>query len=351
MEIEFQNYRLPGDFEPHDCTWFMWPTRPDNWRESGLHAQNILSNLINLVSQFEPVKLAYEQTPPKINLNAYIESLEYDDIWVRDTGPIILTNENNNLIGIDWQFNSWGGLFESFAKDNAVAEQICNREGIRLIKAPLVLEGGAITCDGNGTIIVTEESILDEKKNPEISKSVAEYCFKRYLNITNVIWLPEGLKDDEAGGHVDNLCVFASQKDILLSYTNDKNNPNYEVLKNTIELLKSAKNIQGENYNIHLLPVPPIQMITLEESLSFSQSKGEINRVEGEKLAASYINLMFVNGGIILPGFDCSEDHVAVELLRAAFPERQVELFKNTKELLMGGGNIHCLSKEIPQKI
>lgn len=347
-----RHYRLPAEFEPHRSTWLMWPTRPDNWRCNGHYGQRDILNLASLIARFEPVKLAVPfEAMDAVNLqiapNVELVPMDFDDVWVRDTGPTVMVAPDSPSIALDWKFNSWGGLFTDAAADDAVAGRIASFENLTTLKAPIVLEGGAILSDGQGTLILTEESVLAENRNPGLTRNEANKIFAKYFNIQNVIWIPAGLADDEAGGHIDNICAFASTELLIVASTTDKSHPSFERLEVAIGILRRAQSARGKPFIIQKIPLPPVTCITESEAAGFDAPKGTISRMCGDPLAPSHTNLYIINGAVLVPTFDCETDVAAVSIVGDAFPDRQV-IPCPSREFLLGGGAIHCLTKEIP---
>lgn len=345
-------YRLPGEFEPHRASWLMWPVRPDNWRRGAYHAQHDILTLASTIAHFEPVRLA---APPdvvpalqrRVPRNVTVVAMEYDDIWVRDTGPLTLVGKDPDHLATDWRFNSWGGLFSSASADDRVAARIAEFEEFSSVEISTVLEGGAVMCDGAGTVLVTAESILAENRNPGLTRQAVEALFAEHLNIQNVVWIPKGLANDESGGHVDNVCAFASAQKLIVATTEDRAHPSYAALKEALEVLASARNVAGEPYEICTVPLPDRTEILREEAAEFSAAQGTIQRQPGTPLAPSHINFYVVNDAVVVPTFGSSTDGSALDTIAGCFPDRMVIPFKS-REFLLGGGAVHCLTKEIP---
>lgn len=351
MKID-DSYRLPAEFEQHAGTYLFWPVRSDNWRNGASLAQSNILSLAKLLSQQETVKLGFATRPSEAmveQLGPKIRTLQiaYNDIWVRDTGPTVVVNRSGSAIGVDWKFNSWGGLFEDYAEDDAVAEKISHLEGYSTIKAPIVLEGGAIATDGARTILVTEESVIANNRNPGLTRADATGIFKKFLGADNVIWLPRGLANDESGGHVDNVCVFANARTILVADTADRDHPSFERVREIRDVLKHASNVLGQVFDQVPLPLPPPTFITVEEAKGFAPARGTIQREAGTQLAPSYVNMYLANGSVVVPTFGEDTDEIALEAVRKVFSDRVVTPFPS-RELLLGGGAVHCVTRDIP---
>lgn len=318
----------------------MWPTRPDNWRCNGFFGQHDILNLASLIARFEPVKLAvpFEAIEAISRLkapNVELVPMDYNDVWIRDTGPTVMVAPDSPSIALDWRFNSWGGLFSDASADDAVAGKVANFEQLETLRAPIVLEGGAILSDGQGTLILTEESILAEDRNPGLTRNEANRIFDEYLNIQNVIWIPAGLANDEAGGHIDNICAFASSELLLVASTTDKAHPSFERLEVAIDILRRAQSVRGKHFTIQKMPLPPAMHITKTEAAGFDAPEGTISRMCGDALATSHTNFYIANGAVLVPTFDCETDAAAVSIVGDAFPDRQVM----NRTGIVGGSN------------
>lgn len=343
------DFRFPAEFEKHCCTWLLWPVRPDNWRNRAFFGQMEMATLISHLSRSEPLivgVLPEEAIPYPMGESKRIDVM-YDDIWVRDTGPTILSNGYGKKIAIDWKFNSWGGLFDSAKLDDSVANQIALYHEMEVVNAPIVLEGGAILTDGKGTLFVTEESILVENRNPGLSKQDATEILSYYTNCDNIIWIPRGLANDEAGGHVDNLLTLAPNGTIVFSECPDTNHPSYHRLQEVKRVLMLAKGCNRKLYELVGIPLPEQTTISISESSGFVVEGGMIERGVGVLLAPSYTNICISNTAVFVPSFDCVHDKTAVDVFKRVFSDRFVIPIRS-REFLLGGGALHCISREIP---
>jgi len=349
-------FRMPGEFEPHGKCWMLWPERSDNWRLTAGPAQTAFTMVAQAISEFEPVAMGvskhqFETAKKKLPPEIEIVEIESDDAWIRDTGPTFVKNDKGGLRGVDWEFNAWGGLnggvYFPWDKDNGVAIKVLQHEKIDRYKTSLILEGGSVHTDGDGTLITTEECLLNPNRNPNLSKQKIEHQLKLYLNIEKIIWLGKGVFADETNGHVDNLCCFIKPGQVLLHWTDDKTDPQYEISCNAFERLSSAVDAKGRKIKIHKLHQPGPLYMTREESLGVTKKPNAAPRDEGNRLAASYVNFYLANKGIILPLFNDSHDKMAMDTIQSLFPDRKVVGIP-AREILLGGGNIHCITQQQP---
>lgn len=353
------NFRMPGEFEPHEGTFMIWPERTDNWRYGAKFAQKVFCEVATAISKFEKMTMCvsaaqYENARNMLPENIRVIEISNNDSWVRDSGPTFVKNDKGEVRGIDWQFNAWGGLVDGlyfpWDKDNSVAKKICEIEWKdRYSLDDFVLEGGSIHVDGEGTALVTEACLLSNGRNPHMNKEEIELKLKEYLNVEKVIWLKHGIYLDETNEHVDNICTFVKPGVVVLGWTNDKSDPQYEMSKNCYDILSNEKDAKGRNLEVHKLLLPSPIYITKDESLGVDVIASTQPRAEGERLAASYVNYYVCNGAIIMPSFNDPNDKLAQSKLQELYPDREI-ISIYAREILLGGGNIHCITQQQPKE-
>jgi len=222
-------FRMPGEFEQHEGCWMIWPERTDNWRLGAKPAQNAFAEIASAIAEFEPVTMSVSNeqfSNARQMLPDYIRVVEManNDSWMRDVGPTFLVNDKGEVRAVDWEFNSWGGLVDGlyfpWDQDDKIAQKVCEIENVDTYRTDgFILEGGSIHVDGEGTCIVTEECLLSEGRNSHLTKEEIEGELKEYLNIEKIIWIKNGIYNDETNGHVDNICCFARPGEMLLAWT------------------------------------------------------------------------------------------------------------------------------------
>lgn len=349
-------FRMPGEFEPHAGTWMLWPERPDNWRLGAKPAQKTFAQVAAAIAQYEPLTMGVSNAqylnarsllPPTVR----VVELSYDDSWMRDCGPTFVKNDQGLVRVVDWEFNAWGGLtgglYFPWDNDNKVARKVAEMERVDRYKAPLVLEGGSIHVDGQGTLLTTEECLLNPNRNPELSKGEIEAYLQDYLNIRKIIWLGQGIFNDETNGHVDNIACFVRPGVVALAWTDDKQDPQYDISADAYERLRMATDAQGRSLEVHKIHVPNPILITEEESQGVDSTEGTLPRNPGDRLAGSYVNYYCCNGAVIVPTFCDPHDPLALRDLQALYPDRNVVPIP-AREILLGGGNIHCITQQQP---
>lgn len=349
-------FRMPGEFEPHAGCWMLWPERTDNWRDGARPAQAAFAAVAAAIARFEPVTMgvsarqflhARHRLPPTVR----VVELSSNDAWMRDCGPTFVVNERGVVRGVDWEFNAWGGLrgglYFPWDQDNLVARKVLDLERLDRYKANLVLEGGSIHSDGQGTLLTTEECLLNPNRNPELRRDAIEARLKDYLGVDAVIWLPRGVVQDETSGHVDNLCCFLRPGVVALTWTDDTNDPQYEVSREALEVLMTARDARGRRLEVHKLHQPEPVRIRPDEAEGVDLVEGTLPRRPGDRLAASYVNICLVNGGLIVPTFGDARDGEAIATLEALCPDRCIVPIP-AREILLGGGGLHCITLQQP---
>ncbi|KAJ4960381.1 hypothetical protein NE237_020291 [Protea cynaroides] len=358
-------YRMPGEWEPHSHCWMGWPERPDNWRDDAIHAQHVFVKVASAISRFEPVTVCasaaqWENARNQIPKHIRVIEMSLNDAWFRDTGPTVVVCDNithsgdpvRKIAGIDWNFNCWGGpddgCYGDWSLDQLVARKILEIEKLPRFPQSLVLEGGSIHVDGEGTCLTTEECLLNKNRNPTLTKEQIEDELKMYLGVKKVIWLPRGLfGDDDTNGHIDNMCCFVKPGVVLLAWTDDESDPQYERSVEAFSVLSKATDANGRALEIIKLHIPGPLFMTEEEAAGVVQDGDAKPRPPGARLAACYVNFYIANGGIIAPAFgDEKWDKEAFHVLSIAFPNHEVVMIEGAREIVLGGGNIHCITQQ-----
>ncbi len=349
-------FRMPAEYEKHTRCWVLWPERPDNWRNGAKPAQRAFTSVAAAISQFEPVTVGvnqgqFQNARALLPSNIRVVEISSNDAWIRDTGPTFVINDMGEIRGIDWEFNAWGGLngglYPVWDQDNLVAQKVLEIEQVDRYKASFILEGGAIHVDGQGTALVTEECLLNPNRNPSLSHGEIEQTLTDYLNVRQIIWLGRGVYLDETDGHIDNLACFIRPGVVALTWTDNQHDPQYDISCDALERLKQATDAQGRRLEVHKIHQPGPLYITQAESAGVDSSASSHPRQVGQRMAASYVNFYIANGGIVVPIFDDPYDVAALQQLQALFPERKV-IGVPGREILLGGGNIHCITQQQP---
>ncbi|WP_138495067.1 agmatine deiminase family protein [Paenibacillus pinistramenti] len=339
MNPRSANYAMPPEWAAHERTFISWPVQdsmvyPDQYEDVSRGYQE----LIQAIAEFEPVGVLVnpEEAARVRGLfhqeNIEILPVEHSDAWLRDNGPTFLLNAAGERAGINWNFNAWGEKYKPYDLDNQVAGQLLSRYGIKQFDAPITMEGGSFHVDGEGTLITTEECLLNENRNPHLSREEIEQVLKDYLHVDQIIWLKRGLSGDETDGHVDNVACFAAPGMVILQVCDDPSDENYEITQENLAILEAAADAKGRKIEVIRIQQPP--------AAHFGDSR----------LTLSYLNFYFVNGGIILPVFGGAAeetDRLAQEVLERTFPDRRVRTV-NGMAVIREGGNVHCTTQQMP---
>jgi agmatine deiminase len=347
---------MPAEFEPHEGCWMLWPERPGNWRRRAQPAQQAFAAVAAAIGKFERVTVgvsAREFARARAALptaSVRVVEISSDDAWMRDTGPSFVVNGAGALRGVHWQFNAWGGVYRDFRRDQQVAQKVMEIEGCERYQAPFVNEGGAIHVDGQGTVLVTEQCLLNRNRNPSLSRRQIEGLLKRYLGVSCVIWLGEGVINDETSGHVDNLACFARPGEVCLTWTENRRDPQYRISKDAWERLMCARDARGRRLKVHKLISPGPLYMTRREADGIASDANIRALRAGNRLAASYANFYLANNALILPLLDARTDGTVRRQLRGIFPGRQI-VGVPAREVLLGGGDLHCITQQQPSRI
>jgi agmatine deiminase len=320
---------MPAEWDRHERTIMGWPTREELWGETFEQAKRDYAAVANAIAAFEPVLMianpGADAADARAACTAGVEIVELplDDSWLRDCGPIYVRDGDGRRYAVHFRFNAWGEKFLPYDKDAAVGGLVARRLGDPVIPAPIVLEGGSIYVDGTGTLITTEECLLNPNRNPELSREQIEETLRRFLGIERVVWLGQGLVEDrDTDGHVDLIAAFCDPGRVLLQ-TVDEDNPNFARCVDNGERLRTA--------GIEVIELPFLPYAT----------------VAGERVAAGYLNFYLCNGAVIVPVAGTESDEAALSIIAGAYPGRDVVPVPGVV-LAYGGGGPHCITQQVP---
>jgi agmatine deiminase len=324
--------RTPAEWEPHERTIMGWPCRTELWGDTLAQAEADYAAVANAIAAFEPVTMianAGEQASQARAACAEaveIVELALDDSWLRDTGPIYTYGDDGERIAVHFGFNAWGEKFDGFARDAAVGAAIAETLGDRVVGGGMVLEGGSILTDGRGTLLTTEQCLLNPNRNPSMDLAAIEERLATALGIDRFVWLGQGLVEDrDTDGHVDLIAVITRPGRVLLQ-TVPENNPNHDNCAENVRRLRAA------GLDVVELPLLPYA------------------EVAGERVAGSYMNLYICNGAVIVPVADRDSDEAALAIIAAEFPGREVVPVPGLV-IAFGGGGPHCITQQVPVRM
>jgi len=348
---------MPAEFERHAGCWMLWPERTDNWRSGAKPAQAVFAAVAQAIAASEPVTIGvsagqFQNARARLSSKVRLVEITSNDAWIRDCGPTFVIDAKGRRRGIDWTFNAWGGLngglYFPWDRDDEVAQKVLEIEASDRYRTSFVLEGGAIHVDGQGTCLTTEECLLNPNRNGTASRADVEIMLRRYLGVTSVIWLGKGVYLDETSGHIDELACFTSPGHVALTWTEDRKDPQYAISRDAEQRLKAARDARGRRLTIHKIHQPGPLYMTAAEAAGIDSRTGSHPRRAGDRLPASYINFYVANKCIVMPLYDKRWDAAAARTLRRLFPSRKI-VGVATREILLGGGNIHCITQQVPR--
>ena len=335
-------YRMPAEWAPHARTWMAWPSNPTTFPGGWLdQARAAYARVARAIAGFEPVTML---APPDLVAGARdhlgtgdgieVRPVPLNDSWLRDTGPTFLVGPEG-LAGVDWGFNGWGHFNDRYDDDARAARAVLRAAGARRFAAPMILEGGSIHGDGDGTLITTRECLLAPNRNPHLSADEIESILAGWLGVKRVIWLDQGLANDDTDGHVDNICAFAAPGVVLIGADDRPDDDSGQRLAAARRVLEGATDAAGRALAVHPVPLP----LGRDAYPAGAAAQG--------RMPMSYLNFYICNGAVIVPAFGDPNDQPAAEAIAAAFPNRQV-VPVDTRAVVVGGGNIHCITQQEP---
>ena len=352
-------FMMPFEGDKHSGTIILLPYRKDTWRNNAKPALECFKKIITSIAKYEPVYVGIDPSIYKRVIddyqglkNVYPIKIKYNDSWARDNCPIFVKN-NNQLRMVDFRFNAWGGevdgLYSNYKDDDLLTKRLSKQFGVeRYYLDDFILEGGSIHVDGEGTCLVTKACLLSKGRNPNLNQLEIEETLKVYLNVSKVIWLENGIFEDETNEHVDNMACFIKPGVIALAWTQDKDDPQYKYSTAAYKLLLNSVDAQGRKFKIVKIKLPKPLYMTKAEAKGIKLGRYDAKaRPEGSRLAASYINFYQGEKFVILPAFGTPEDKLAKNQLQKLYPKKDI-IQINTREVLLGGGNIHCITMQIP---
>lgn len=340
-------YAFPAEWATHAGTWLSWP-RPEGISFPGFYHRSIqdVARVVDAISAFEPVSINVPNANYERIVRAQLRAagtrlskvrffhIPTNECWTRDHGPAFVQRTRRGTVEtaiVDWGFNAWGGKYPPWDADDAVPTQIGAALGLPVFQAPIVMEGGAIDVNGEGTLLTTTSCLLNRNRNPGVSKAEIEEYLRAYYGQRHIVWLGEGIAGDDTDGHVDDLARFIDARTIVTAVETDPADDNFKVLRDNRKRLDKAQDADGRPFTVVELPMPKPVVC------------------EGQRLPATYVNFLFVNGGLLVPTFgDRVHDRQALTVLQRALPRRRV-VGVDCRALIWGLGAIHCLTQQQPR--
>ncbi|HHL2826224.1 TPA: agmatine/peptidylarginine deiminase [Citrobacter murliniae] len=335
---ERRRWQMPDEGAPHAATWMAFGASADIWEPHLLPVvRENLATIAKTIAAFEPVNMLVREEDSDLaarlcgsTVNLLIHPI--DDLWIRDTGPVFVNNSSGELGGIGFNFNGWGDKQEH-ARDAEVAEFVTDYTRAAFIRSSLVLEGGGIEVDGEGTAIITESCVINPNRNPGVSKAECERELKHLLGLEKIIWLPGIAGKDITDGHTDFYARFTHPGTVVAGLEQDQSSFDYAVTRRHLEILRAATDAKGRR----------LKVITLEGPSAIRPAYAS------NDFAAGYINFYVCNGAIIAPEFgDKHTDRNTRDILQELFAEREI-IQLNIDGIAAGGGGIHCTTQQQPR--
>jgi agmatine deiminase len=344
-------FRMPAEWEPHEATWLGWPHNKTDWPGKFATIPWVYGEIVRAIVSGEIVRIVAE---PKIQRQAKriltrisvdlkkIESINFPTNrgWTRDFGPIFVKKDGppSEVAIARFRFNAWA-RYPDWRKDDAVPPRAAKKFGYRVLQAKIgdkdfILEGGSIDVNGRGTLLTTEECLLDpvvQTRNPGFAKEEIEQALRENLGVTNILWLGKGIAGDDTHGHVDDLCRFVNPRTVVLCQETDPKDVNFQVLQENRERLEGMRLEDGSRIEVVALPMPaPLY-------------------IDGQRLPASYANFYIANAAVLVPTFNDPNDRKALGILSELFNDRPV-VGIHAVDLVWGFGTIHCLTQQQPRR-
>jgi len=328
-------FTFPAEWDPHRACYIAWPCRPDTWHGHIEKTRAAYAEVARAIQQFEPVIMLTpspmtRSARERLGKDVEVQEIALDDSWIRDNGPIFVRSKEGRLAVVQFRFNGWGERYPPFDTDAAVPAEIAKRLSLPLYRSSLVAEGGALTVDGEGTLVTTESCLLNPNRNPGRTKEEVERDLKSYLGLRKVIWLRQGMHASQIDGHVDGVAAFVRPGVILAASAPQASDPNYRIFKANRERLLSETDARGR----------PIELVDLPSPAE--------RAIDGHPLAATFMNFYLANGGIVAPTFGDRADGEALDVLRSVFPGREV-VGVRSEYIAIGGGDVHCITQQLPR--
>lgn len=328
---------MPAEFAPHERTVICWPARQSLYGELMSMAEGAHAEVARTIAEFEPVSMivqpgpAVDRAAEMCGGRVEIVELPIDDSWFRDSGPIYVDDGDNDRIATDWTFNGWGTKYAPWDQDDLIAGRWAELAGHRSKRIPMVLEGGSLTVDGEGTLVTTIQCLMHPNRNPTLTKLDIEERLGDELGISTVVWLPYGLADDDdTDGHVDNVAVFAHPGTLVVQGCDDPDEPDWLRMNVNARWARGSADAAGRLLEVIEIPVLPFVQIG------------------GQRCAVPYGNFYIGNGFVLVPTANHAADTDMLAIIAEQFPDREVIGLDVGPILAYGGGGIHCITQQVP---
>ena len=334
-------YRMPAEWEKHEALWLSWPHDPTTFPNRVEKAEEAYVQIIKNIHESENVNLFVKNDLMKQRVTSFFKKngislnkicffkFNYADVWFRDYGPIFVTNKDQKLAMVHWIFNSWGEKYQELLKDSKIPQVINKKMKLPCFEPGIVLEGGSIDTNGKGTMLTTEQCLLNKNRNPQLNKGEIEKYLNDYLTVDKIIWLKKGIDGDDTDGHIDDIARFVNPTTVVCAYEENKQDENYSVLKENYEILQNSTDQDGNKLKVIKLPMP--------KKIGYKNNP----------LPASYANFYIGNTTVLIPIFGHKNDKTALSIIQEQFPDRKA-VGIDCSDLVYGLGTIHCITQQQP---
>jgi len=339
-------YTMPAEWERHDAVWIAWPHDPITFPDRVEEVEETYLEIIGALHQSEDINLFVTNVDMQKKVTELLGKgcidskrikfhiWDYADVWFRDYGPIFLHNRSKQQLSmVGWIFDAWGKKYPELMKDTLIPRVINQKMQLTYFNPGIVLEGGSIDVNGEGTLLTTEQCLLNRNRNPQLSRTEIEQYLMDYLGVSHIIWLKEGIVGDDTDGHIDDIARFVNPTTILCAYEENEEDPNHSILREDYEILLEARDQHGNELSIIKMPMPPKIVRYV--------------RGENKRLPASYLNFYIGNKVVLVPIFGHENDGRALNIMEKVFPNRRV-IGINCLDLLYGLGTVHCATQQQP---
>lgn len=327
-------FAMPAEWRPHDACFVSWPCREKTWSGHFEKAKKAYLDVIASIHRFEPVVVLANpsdagEARSRLARGIEVLEIELDDSWIRDNGPIFVCDGRSRVASVKFSFNAWGNKSPSYSKDDRVPIALSQHLRMQAYVAPMTLEGGAISVDGEGTLLTTEQCLLNANRNPDLTREQIERMLTLYLGVRKVIWLGKGVEEDITDGHVDGVAGFAGPHLAIAAFTRDRSDPNFNTLTDNIDRLESSTDEKGRSIEVVRIIQP------------------RPREVEGIHITPCYTNHYIANGGVIAPTYGIPEDEIALDTLESVYSGHEV-VGVDCTYIEVGGGAVHCITQQKP---
>ena len=336
-------YYFPAEFDRHEATWLSWPHKNASWPGKIESIYPPYCQFIRTVSESEPVRINVNDEGMKASAIRHLQEAGADlgqiefffhptnDAWCRDHGPAFLINPQAAIkkVIVDWGYNAWGNKYPPYDLDDVIPSLIGSHYGLPVYHPGIVMEGGSVEFNGQGTLLTSTACLLHPNRNPQLGQAEIEQYLRDFYGVEQILWVDQGIEGDDTDGHIDDTVRFVNADTVLAVVEENKNDPNYSLLQGNLKELRQMRLLNGQQLNIVELPMP--------------------DRVEweGQRLPASYANFYICNGAVVVPTFRCGKDETALHIIRQCFPSRKIVGIDST-DIIWGLGSFHCLSQQEP---